>query len=63
MERSMGALTMLPPSWVHVSVPLSYDSQPITSSVNSPLPKMVTWSYGGSPTLRIDVSEVRYSGD
>jgi hypothetical protein len=63
MERSIGALTVLPPSWVHVSVPSSRESQPITSSVNSALPKMVTRSYGGSPTLGSHVSEARRIDD
>jgi hypothetical protein len=63
MERSMGALTVLPPSWVHVSVPSSRDWQPITSSVYSALPKMVTRSYGGSPTLGSNVSKARRIND
>jgi hypothetical protein len=40
----MGALTVLPPACRHVSVPLSKDSQDITSAVYPPLPKIVTWS-------------------
>ena len=58
MERSMGALTVLPPAWRQVSVPLSKNSQDITSWVYSALPKIVTWSYGGSPTLNDRVSRV-----
>jgi hypothetical protein len=52
----MGALTVLPPSWMQVSVPASKDSQCMTSAVNSALPKMVTRSQGGRPTLGSHVS-------